>query len=58
MKKNIAIFMVLVCMMAMLSGCGQKEKTEIVVFAAASMTETLNEIKTVYEKANPGVTVT
>lgn len=58
MKKNIALFMVLVCMMAMLSGCGQKEKTEIVVFAAASMTETLNEIKTVYEKANPDVTIT
>ena len=31
---------------------------EIVVFAAASMTETLNEIKDLYEKANPGVTLT
>ena len=31
---------------------------EIIVFAAASMTETLNEIKTTYEAAHPGVTIT
>ena len=34
------------------------EKTEVIVFAAASMTETLTEIKGLYEAANPGVTVT
>ena len=34
------------------------EKTEIVVFAAASMTETLTEIKGLYEAANPNVTIT
>ena len=33
------------------------EPIEIVVFAAASMTETLNELKTVYEAAHPGVTI-
>ncbi len=31
---------------------------EIIVFAAASMTETLNQIKDTYEAANPGVTIT
>ena len=31
---------------------------EIVVFAAASMTETLTEIKSIYESAHPGVTIT
>ena len=33
------------------------EPIEIVVFAAASMIETLNELKTVYEAAHPGVTI-
>ena len=31
---------------------------EIIVFAAASMTDTLTEIKETYEAANPGVTIT
>ena len=34
------------------------EEVELIVFAAASMTETLTEIKGVYEAANPGVTLT
>ncbi len=34
------------------------EPVEIIVFAAASMTETLTEIKGIYETANPGVTIT
>ena len=34
------------------------EEVELIVFAAASMTETLNEIKGLYETANPGVTLT
>ena len=33
------------------------EDVEIIVFAAASMTETLTEIKGLYETANPGVTI-
>lgn len=37
---------------------GKPQETELTVFAAASMTETLTEIKTVYEKENPGVTIT
>ena len=33
------------------------EPVELIVFAAASMTETLTEIKGMYEAANPGVTL-
>lgn len=33
------------------------EKTEIIVFAAASMTETLTQIKAMYEEANPDVEI-
>ena len=34
------------------------EKTEIVVFAAASMTETLTQIKALYEAEHPETTIT
>ena len=34
-----------------------EEEVELIVFAAASMTETLTEIKALYEEANPGVTI-
>ena len=34
------------------------KKTEIIVFAAASMTETLNQIKPMYESKNPNLTIT
>ncbi|MGX8692828.1 MAG: molybdate ABC transporter substrate-binding protein, partial [Clostridia bacterium] len=34
------------------------EELELIVFAAASMTETLTEIKALYETAHPGVTIT
>ena len=34
------------------------DKTELIVFAAASMTETLNELKAKYEAANPDITIT
>lgn len=47
---------------ALLAACGAtpalaEEKTEIIVFAAASMTETLDEIKALYEAAHPDVTL-
>ncbi len=35
-----------------------EEEVELIVFAAASMTETLTEIKGLYETAHPGVTIT
>lgn len=34
------------------------EKTELTVFAAASMTETMNEIKGLYETKNPNIKIT
>ena len=34
-----------------------EDRTEIIVFAAASMTETLTQLKTVYETANPGIEI-
>ena len=37
---------------------GEKEKVHLTVFAAASMTETLNQIKTEYEKQHPDVEIT
>ncbi len=36
----------------------EESEDEIIVFAAASMTETLTEIKQTYEDAHPGVTIT
>ena len=51
MKKLMAIILVLVLCAA--AGASLAEKTELVVFAAASLTESLTEIKTLYETANP-----
>lgn len=34
------------------------EPVELIVFAAASMTETMNQLKEMYEQNNPNVTVT
>ena len=34
------------------------EPVELIVFAAASMTETMNQLKEMYEQNNPSVTVT
>lgn len=54
-------------MAAGLTGCGntaadnkseKPKQTEVIVFAAASMTETLEEIKEVYEAEHEGVTLT
>ena len=35
-----------------------QEKTELIVFAAASMTETMNQIKDLYEEKNPNIVLT
>lgn len=62
MKKTLTLLLTL-AMLFTLAACGQSaapskgEKEEIVVFAAASMTETLNQVKDVYEKEN-NVTIT
>lgn len=54
-KRIIAALLALL----LLTGCAQKGKTEqeIIVFAAASMTETLTQLAEQYESAHPGVTV-
>lgn len=67
-SKAIATLLALaVSMTACLTGCGRtntntnadaSEKTELVVFAAASMTETLNQIKTDYEAQYKDITLT
>lgn len=72
-KAMAALLALAVSMTAGLTGCGSTntntnadtgsasdsgKKTELVVFAAASMTETLNQIKTDYEAQHKDVTLT
>lgn len=62
MKKTLTLLLTL-AMLFTLAACGSSaapskgEREEIIVFAAASMTETLNQVKDVYEKEN-NVTIT
>ena len=62
MKKTLTLLLTLALLFT-LAACGSSaapskgEKKEIIVFAAASMTETLNQVKDVYEKEN-NVTIT
>ena len=57
MKKLLAVA-VLMAALPLCSVALAEDPVEIIVFAAASMTETLTEIKGLYEAANPGVTIT
>lgn len=66
-KAIAALLAMAVSMTACLTGCGRtntdtnadaSEKAELVVFAAASMTETLNQIKTDYEAQHKDITLT
>lgn len=59
MKKAVSPLLAAVLFLAILTACGEKpfQDTELTVFSAASLTETLTEIKTAYEKDHPGVTV-
>ncbi len=56
MKKGMIAVMTMVFAMVMCMSAAAE--TELVVFAAASMTETLTQIKELYEEANPDVTLT
>ena len=69
MKRITSILMVTLFVLSVLTACAgnnsaQKSvdtgnnKTELVVFAAASMTETLNEIAELYSKVAPDIKLT
>ncbi|MBR3474908.1 MAG: molybdate ABC transporter substrate-binding protein [Oscillospiraceae bacterium] len=65
MKKTLALLLALAMLFALTAASAfaedkaeEKEPVELIVFAAASMTETLTEIKDMYEEANPHVTIT
>ena len=63
MKRTLALLLALVMVFALTATSAfaedkaKEEPVELIVFAAASMTETLTEIKGMYEEANPGVTI-
>lgn len=57
MKKLLSLLLVL-CVAALPALSLAEAQTEIIVFAAASMTETLTEIKVLYEAAHPGIVLT
>ena len=55
MKKVLAIILAVLTGTMVCTASAEAPKTELVVFAAASLTETLTEIKALYEEANPDV---
>ena len=71
MKRTLALLLALTMLFA-LAACGKQaepaaeptdepeaaQEVELIVFAAASMTETLTELKAMYEADHPGVTIT
>ena len=63
MKKTLALLLALSMLFALTATSAfaedkaEAEDVELIVFAAASMTETLTEIKAMYEEANPGITL-
>ena len=62
MKKTLALLLVLSLVFALAAQSAfasntAEEPVELIVFAAASMTETLTEIKGLYEASNPGVSI-
>ena len=67
MRKVSALLCTLVIVACLVGGCANvnvqvnvppSEPVEIICFAAASMTETMEEIKKNYEAANPNITIT
>ena len=60
MKRTLALLLAMYVVFV-LAACGETpkeaEKTDVIVFAAASMTETLTELKTVYEAEHPDVNI-
>ena len=62
LRKTLALLLALSMIFA-LAACGSAkpqqaaEKTDLIVFAAASMTETLTELKAVYEADHPEINI-
>ena len=61
-RKPLALLLALTLVFALAaptaSAADKPEEIELIVFAAASLTESMNRIKDLYEAANPGVTIT
>lgn len=58
MKKIISLFVLIAMLFCLISGCAkEEEKTEIIVFAAASMTETLTELGNRYMAHHPEISI-
>ena len=58
MKKVLALLLMLTMLVALAAPsavAAEPEKTDLIVFSAASMTETLTQIKELYEAENPNV---
>ena len=55
MKKALALVLALAMVLAAGMAAAETAKTEMIVFAAASLTESLTEIKALYEAENPGI---
>ncbi len=56
-KRILTAMLALTLCLGVCTAEGGVEETELIVFAAASMTETLTALKTVYEEAHPNVTI-
>lgn len=61
MKRKLKVLLCALCALTLCLGAAAetapKEPVELIVFAAASMTETLTELKSLYEAEHPEVTV-
>ena len=55
MKKVLALVLALAMVLAAGMAAAETAKTEVIVFAAASLTESLTEIKALYEAENPDI---
>ena len=55
MKKALALVLALTMVLAAGMAAAEMPKTQVYVFAAASLTESLTEIKALYETANPDI---
>ena len=58
MHEKLLSLLLVLCVAALPALSLAEAQTEIIVFAAASMTETLTEIKALYEAAHPDIVLT